>query len=82
MTKTDIDFDALVGAMTIDEKASLTAGVSLWYLPPVERLGIPALGASPRRSFGRARRQPDRASLALLAVRHDHRFDLEPGLDR
>ncbi len=32
--------------MTLDEKASLTAGVSLWYLPPIERLGIPALKVS------------------------------------
>jgi beta-glucosidase len=38
--------DALMADMTLDEKASLTAGVSLWYLPPVERLGIPALKVS------------------------------------
>ena len=32
--------------MTLDEKASLTAGANMWYLPPVERLGIPALKVS------------------------------------
>ena len=32
--------------MTLDEKTSLTAGANLWYLPPVERLGIPALKVS------------------------------------
>ncbi len=36
----------LIGAMTLDEKASLTAGAGMWYLPPVERLGIPALKMS------------------------------------
>ena len=37
---------SLLDAMTLDEKASLTAGAGLWYLPPVERLGIPALKVS------------------------------------
>jgi beta-glucosidase len=36
----------LIAAMTLDEKASLTAGAGMWYLPPVERLGIPALKVS------------------------------------
>jgi beta-glucosidase len=36
----------LIGAMTLDEKTSLTAGAGMWYLPPVERLGIPALKVS------------------------------------
>jgi len=43
----------LVGAMTLDEKCSLTAGANLWYLPPVERLGIPALKSpTARRASG------------------------------
>jgi beta-glucosidase len=40
------DVDSLLAALTLDEKAALTAGASLWYLPPVERLGIPALKVS------------------------------------
>ena len=40
------EIDDLIGAMTLDEKASLTAGAGMWYLPPVERLGIPALKVS------------------------------------
>jgi beta-glucosidase len=49
-TNPDVDMeseiDRLVGALTLDEKASLTAGAGMWYLPPVERLGIPALKVS------------------------------------
>ena len=40
------EIERLVGAMTLDEKTSLTAGANMWYLPPVERLGIPALKVS------------------------------------
>ena len=40
------EIERLIGAMSLDEKASLTAGASMWYLPPVERLGIPALKMS------------------------------------
>ncbi len=42
----DEEIERLIGAMTLDEKGSLTAGASMWYLPPVERLGIPALKVS------------------------------------
>jgi beta-glucosidase len=38
--------EQLVADLTLDEKASLTAGGSLWYVPAVERLGIPALKVS------------------------------------
>jgi beta-glucosidase len=65
MTTTDTDLDALVGAMTVDEKASLTAGVSLWYLPPVERLGIPALKVSDGPSGVRGDSLIGRRSLSL-----------------
>ena len=34
--------DELVAALTLDEKAALTAGADLWTTVPVERLGIPA----------------------------------------
>ena len=45
-TATESEIERLVGAMTLDEKTSLTAGADMWYLPPVERLGIPALKVS------------------------------------
>jgi beta-glucosidase len=42
----EADIEKLVAALTVAEKASLTAGASLWYVPAVERLGIPALKVS------------------------------------
>jgi beta-glucosidase len=36
----------LVAGLTVDEKASLTAGADLWTVPGVERLGIPSLGVT------------------------------------
>src|SRR5580698_314473 len=38
--------DDLIADLSLDEKVSLTAGASLWYVPAVERLGIPALKVS------------------------------------
>ena len=38
--------DGLVEQLTLDEKASLTAGVDMWHGHAVERLGIPALKVS------------------------------------
>lgn len=35
------DVDALVAALTLDEKATLVAGADMWSTVPVERLGIP-----------------------------------------
>ena len=35
----------LLAQMTLEEKVSLLAGSSMWYTMPVERLGIPAIGA-------------------------------------
>jgi len=35
------DIEALVAAMTLEEKAALTAGVGMWHTAAVERLGIP-----------------------------------------
>jgi beta-glucosidase len=37
------DLDALMGQLTLDEKAALTAGVDFWHLAAVERLGIPSV---------------------------------------
>jgi beta-glucosidase len=34
--------DELVAALTLDEKAALTAGVDMWHTAAVERLGIPS----------------------------------------
>jgi beta-glucosidase len=42
----EMRIDDLISALSVDEKASLTAGASLWYLPPVERVGLPALKVS------------------------------------
>jgi beta-glucosidase len=38
--------DRLLEELTLDEKCLLTAGASLWYLPPVERVDLPALKVS------------------------------------
>ena len=35
------DIDALLGELTLDEKAALTAGEDFWGRSPVPRLGIP-----------------------------------------
>lgn len=37
------DIDALVASMTLDEKASLTAGTDLWHTAAIERLGVPTV---------------------------------------
>ena len=34
----------LLAALTLEEKAALTAGRDLWSTAPIERLGIPAVG--------------------------------------
>jgi beta-glucosidase len=55
----------LIASMTLDEKASLTAGVGLWYLPPVDRVGIPALKVSDGPSGVRGDSLIGRRSLSL-----------------
>jgi beta-glucosidase len=55
----------LAASMTIEEKASLTAGIGLWYLPPVARLGIPALKVSDGPSGVRGDSLIGRRSLSL-----------------
>jgi beta-glucosidase len=61
----EAEIERLTGAMTIDEKASLTAGAGMWYLPPVERLGIPALKVSDGPSGVRGDSLIGRRSLSL-----------------
>ena len=57
--------DEVVQRMTLEEKASLTAGANLWYLPPVERLGVPALKVSDGPSGVRGDSLMGRRSLSL-----------------
>src|SRR5580658_1939 len=64
-TEMESEIERLVGAMTLDEKASLSAGANLWYLPPVERLGIGALKVSDGPSGVRGDSLIGRRSLSL-----------------
>src|SRR5271156_5723052 len=59
------EIERLIGAMTLDEKTSLTAGADMWHLPPVERLGIPALKVSDGPSGVRGDSMIGRRSLSL-----------------
>jgi beta-glucosidase len=59
------DISRLLGEMTLDEKCSLTGGASLWYLPAVERLGLPALKVSDGPSGVRGENWLGRRSLSL-----------------
>src|SRR5262245_27412432 len=40
------DIDALLGALTLDEKAALTAGGGMMSTTPVERVGIPTINVT------------------------------------
>ena len=64
-TDMEADIERLIGAMTLDEKTSLTAGAGMWYLPPIERLGIPALKVSDGPSGVRGDSLVGRRSLSL-----------------
>jgi beta-glucosidase len=61
----ELEIDRLVEAMSLDEKCSLTAGANLWYLPPVERLGLAALKVSDGPSGVRGDSLIGRRSLSL-----------------
>ena len=43
MSRTPNDIDHLIGQMTLDEKARLTSGASLWSTVDIERVGIPSI---------------------------------------
>ncbi|HXB38656.1 MAG TPA: glycoside hydrolase family 3 C-terminal domain-containing protein [Acidimicrobiales bacterium] len=57
--------EGLLRELTLDEKCSLTAGASLWYLPSVERVGLPALKVSDGPSGVRGDSYGGRRSLSL-----------------
>jgi beta-glucosidase len=46
MTVAQLDIDALVAQLTIEEKASLCLGSDFWHTAEIERLGIPKLMVS------------------------------------
>jgi beta-glucosidase len=50
--------DALIEALTVDEKASLTAGLDLWAVPGVPRLDIPDVGVTDGPNGARGRTLP------------------------
>ncbi|MGA1715139.1 MAG: hypothetical protein ACO4BX_01050 [Ilumatobacteraceae bacterium] len=43
MTTKGRDIDAIVADLSIDEKASLTSGATMWTTRPVERAGLPSV---------------------------------------
>ncbi len=57
--------ERLLEELTLEEKCSLTAGASLWYLPSVERVGLPALKVSDGPSGVRGDSFGGRRSLSL-----------------
>ena len=59
------EVERLVETLSLDEKCSLTAGANLWYLPPVERLGVGALKVSDGPSGVRGDSLIGRRSLSL-----------------
>jgi beta-glucosidase len=57
--------ERLLRDLTLEEKCSLTAGANLWYLPSVERVGLPALKVSDGPSGVRGDSYGGRRSLSL-----------------
>lgn len=57
--------EALVAAMSVEEKASLTSGDDVWHLPAIERLGIGRLKMSDGPSGVRGERMGTRRSLSF-----------------
>jgi beta-glucosidase len=60
-----VDREELLGALTLDEKCSLTAGGTWWTVPAVERLGIGSLKVSDGPSGVRGESMIGRRSLSL-----------------
>jgi beta-glucosidase len=62
------DLNTLIASLTLEEKASLTAGADMWGLPPVERLGIGALTMTDGPNGARGRVAPGEPSEATTCV--------------
>lgn len=57
------DIDALVASLTLDEKASLTAGTDMWHTAAIERAGVPAVKMTDGPNGARGATGPDHLSL-------------------
>ncbi len=57
--------DALLGELTLDEKAAMVAGVDLWHTAAVPRLGVPALKVTDGPAGARGERWTGRASASF-----------------
>ncbi len=57
--------DALIGDLTLDEKAAMAAGVDLWHTAGVPRLGVPALKVTDGPAGARGERWTGRASASF-----------------
>ena len=70
----------LVNALTLEEKAALTAGVDMWATAAVPRLGIPAVQRHrrPQRRPGHGQLGPSGAAVGLHAVRVGARCHVGP----
>ncbi len=62
------DLRSLVAALTLEEKASLTAGADLWSVPGVARLGIPALCVTDGPNGARGAAVPGQAASPTTCV--------------
>lgn len=57
------DLDALVGSLTLDEKASLTAGADIWRTAALGRAGVPAVKMTDGPNGARGATGPDSSSI-------------------
>jgi beta-glucosidase len=57
--------DQLLGELTLDEKATIVAGVDLWHTAAVTRLGVPALKVTDGPAGARGERWTGRASASF-----------------
>jgi beta-glucosidase len=60
--------DALLGSLSVEEKASLTAGQDLWSLPPIERAGIRMLVMTDGPNGARGPMLPGQTAVATTCV--------------
>jgi beta-glucosidase len=59
------DFDDIIAALTLDEKAALAAGTDLWHTPGVERLGIAPIKVTDGPNGARGERWGGAASMCF-----------------